>query len=118
MRMRARGDRRRRTRAVDLHGGASRLLHLTARRFRRPFPALLWTRLNNRYVLLSLLVTCWMCGIGFLDDYLKLRQKREGKKNEGLVERYKLAGQVTIGAFLGWYLWQFPLSTLAGASTT
>ena len=38
-----------------------------------------------------------MGGIGFLDDYLKLKQKREGKKNRGLVERYKLAGQVTIG---------------------
>ena len=81
-------------------------------------PTLLWTRLDTRYVLLALLVTAWRGVIGFLDDYLKLKQKREGKKNEGLVERYKLVGQVTIGVFLGWYLWQFPLSTLPGASTT
>jgi len=81
-------------------------------------PTLLWAKLNNRYVLLALLVTVWMGTIGFLDDWLKLKQKREGKKNEGLVERYKLVGQVSIGLLLGWYLWQHPLSTLPGASTT
>ncbi len=81
-------------------------------------PTLLWARLDNRYVILALFVTVWMGGIGFLDDYLKLKQKREGRKNEGLVERYKLIGQVTIGLFLGWYVWQYPLSTLPGASTT
>jgi phospho-N-acetylmuramoyl-pentapeptide-transferase len=81
-------------------------------------PTLLWMRLNNRYVVLALLVTAWMGAIGFLDDYLKLKQKREGRKNEGLVERYKLIGQVSAGLFLGWYLWQHPLSTLPGASTT
>ena len=81
-------------------------------------PTLLWVRLDNRYALCALLVMTWMGGIGFLDDYLKFRQKREGKKNEGLVERYKLAGQVTAGLALGVYVWQFPLSTLPGASTT
>lgn len=81
-------------------------------------PTLLWARLTNRYVWLALFVTAWMGGIGFLDDYLKLKQKREGKKNEGLVERYKLIGQLTLGTILGVYLWLFPLSTLPGASTT
>ena len=81
-------------------------------------PTLLWAKLDNRYILLALLVTAWMGVIGFLDDYLKLKQKREGRKNEGLVERYKLVGQISIGLFLGWYLWQHPLSTLPGASTT
>ena len=81
-------------------------------------PTLLWAKLNNRYVILALVVMAWMGAIGFLDDYLKLRQKREGRKNEGLVERYKLVGQVTIGLFLGWYLWQHPVSTLPGASFT
>jgi len=59
-------------------------------------PAILWTRLDNPYVLVALIVTIWMGGIGFLDDYLKLKQKREGRVVDGLVERYKLAGQVTI----------------------
>ncbi len=81
-------------------------------------PALLFARLDNRYVLLAMAVTVWMGAIGFLDDYLKLKQKREGKKNEGLVERYKLAGQVTCGLALGLYIWLSPLSGLPGASST
>ncbi len=81
-------------------------------------PTLLWTRLDNRYVLIALFVTVWMGGIGFLDDYLKVRQKREGKVNVGLVERYKLVGQISIGLLLGVVLWKFPLASLPGASTT
>ncbi|GAC1656391.1 MAG: phospho-N-acetylmuramoyl-pentapeptide-transferase [Gemmatimonadaceae bacterium] len=81
-------------------------------------PTVLWARPDNRYVWLAVLVTTWMGVIGFLDDFLKLRQKRLGRKNEGLVERYKLLGQVSIGLALGFYLWRFPLSTLPGASTT
>jgi len=80
---------------------------------------LLWARLTSHYTWLALAVTAWMGGIGFLDDVLKLKQKRAGQKNQGLVERYKLIGQLIIGVFLGWYLWKFPLSpNLPGASTT
>lgn len=80
---------------------------------------LLWARVFSHYVMLALLVTAGMGFIGFLDDYLKLEQRRLGQKNEGLVERYKLIGQVTIGLALGFYLWQFPLSpNLIAASTT
>jgi phospho-N-acetylmuramoyl-pentapeptide-transferase len=78
----------------------------------------LWMQLRSKYVWLALGVTVLMGAIGFLDDYLKLKQKREGKENRGLVERYKLAGQVTIGLALGIYLWQFPINSLPGASTT
>jgi phospho-N-acetylmuramoyl-pentapeptide-transferase len=81
-------------------------------------PVLLWARLDNRYVLLAMGVTLWMGAIGFLDDFLKLRQKRLGQKNEGLVERYKLAGQVTCGVIFALILWRYPLSELPGASTT
>ncbi|MEO7521030.1 MAG: phospho-N-acetylmuramoyl-pentapeptide-transferase [Gemmatimonas sp.] len=81
-------------------------------------PVLLWGRLDNRYLLLAMAVMVWMGAIGFLDDYLKLKQKREGRKNLGLVERYKLAGQITCGVALGLILWLYPLSTLPGASTT
>jgi phospho-N-acetylmuramoyl-pentapeptide-transferase len=81
-------------------------------------PTILWTRLDNRYVWIALLVTTWMGGIGFLDDYLKVKGRREGKKNEGLVERYKLAGQVTIGLIVGVILLNVPLSELPGASLT
>jgi phospho-N-acetylmuramoyl-pentapeptide-transferase len=80
---------------------------------------LLWARVFSHYVMLALAVTVWMGGIGLVDDLLKLKQKRLGLKNEGLVERYKLVGQVAIGLALGVYLWKFPLSpTLPGASTT
>lgn len=79
---------------------------------------LLWMQFRSVYVWLALAVTVLMGAIGFLDDYLKLKQKREGKENRGLVERYKLAGQISIGLALGYYLWQFPVNGLPGASTT
>jgi phospho-N-acetylmuramoyl-pentapeptide-transferase len=80
---------------------------------------LLWGRLTSRYIVIALLITAWMAGIGFLDDILKARQKRAGQKNQGLVERYKLTGQVVAGIGLGLYLWQLPLApNLPGASTT
>lgn len=81
-------------------------------------PTILWAKLNNRYVLIAMFVMLWMGFIGFTDDFLKLKQRQAGKKNTGLIEGYKLIGQVSIGLALGWYLWQYPLSTLPGASTT
>jgi phospho-N-acetylmuramoyl-pentapeptide-transferase len=81
----------------------------------------LWGRfsLSHPYLLIAILVTIWMGGIGFLDDTLKLRQKRRGERNQGLVEKYKLAGQIIVGVVMGWYVWQHPLSpNLPGASTT
>jgi phospho-N-acetylmuramoyl-pentapeptide-transferase len=79
---------------------------------------LLWARLDNRYVLIAMICMAWMGAIGFLDDYLKLKQKLAGRKNTGLVEKYKLIGQVTLGFAVGYYLWKYPLSSLPGASTT
>jgi phospho-N-acetylmuramoyl-pentapeptide-transferase len=81
----------------------------------------LWGRfsLSHPYLLIAIFITMWMGAIGFLDDYLKLQQKRRGLRNQGLVEKYKLAGQVTAGIALGLYLWRHPLSpNLPGASTT
>jgi len=81
-------------------------------------PTILWSKLNNRYVLIAMFVMLWMGFIGFFDDFLKLKQRQAGRKNTGLIEGYKLLGQVSIGIALGWYLWHYPLSTLPGASTT
>jgi len=81
-------------------------------------PTLLWMKLNNRYVLIGLAAMVWMGIIGFMDDYLKLKQKREGRENKGMVEVQKLLGQVILGFAIGYYIWKFPLSTLPGASTT
>ncbi|MDB4875910.1 MAG: Phospho-N-acetylmuramoyl-pentapeptide-transferase [Gemmatimonadetes bacterium] len=82
---------------------------------------LLWGRfsLSHPYLFIAILVTLWMGAIGFLDDFLKMQQKKRGEKNRGLVERYKLVGQLTAGLALGFYLWHVPLSpNLPGASTT
>jgi phospho-N-acetylmuramoyl-pentapeptide-transferase len=81
----------------------------------------LWGRfsLSRPYVWIAVFVTIWMSVIGFIDDTLKLKQKRLGLKNRGLIEGYKLTGQTIVGLALGWYLWHNPLSpNLPGASWT
>ena len=74
-------------------------------------PTVLWMRLDNRYVLIALFAMVWMGIIGFADDYLKLKQKREGRQNKGMVEAQKLLGQVILGFAIGYYIWKFPIST-------
>jgi phospho-N-acetylmuramoyl-pentapeptide-transferase len=81
----------------------------------------LWGRFSQTtpYLWIAIFATVWMAAIGILDDTLKIRQKRDGVKNSGLVERYKLMGQVTCGLAVGWYIIQNPLvSSLPGASTS
>jgi phospho-N-acetylmuramoyl-pentapeptide-transferase len=79
-------------------------------------PTLLWARLDNRFVLIAVLATAWMGAIGFVDDYLKVVQRRP----RGLVARYKLAGQVSFGLALGVLLLVVPWSgtVLPPSSTT
>ncbi len=67
-------------------------------------PALLWTDLNNVYVVLILVVTSFLGAVGFLDDYLKVVKKYK----KGLIARYKLIGQVFIGMVLGGTIYFFP----------
>ncbi|HMA43564.1 MAG TPA: phospho-N-acetylmuramoyl-pentapeptide-transferase [Gemmatimonadales bacterium] len=77
-------------------------------------PTLLWARLDTRYVLVAVAATLWMGAIGFLDDYLKIVRG----KSQGLVARWKLAGQVSFGLVLGIYLVLAPLAPQLGAPTT
>lgn len=65
---------------------------------------LLWNNLLNTYILLCLLTVLWLGGLGFLDDYLK-NFKNEKK---GLVAKYKLLGQITLGIILSVALYFFP----------
>ncbi len=58
--------------------------------------SLLWNNLTNPYVLIALLVTLWLGGLGFLDDYLKNVRHVE----QGLVEKYKIAGQLVLGILI------------------
>lgn len=60
-------------------------------------PALLWGDLKNAYVLIILFVTVALGVVGFLDDYLKVVKK----KRKGLIEEYKLAGQILVGIVVG-----------------
>lgn len=69
-------------------------------------PSLLWADLTNMFVILVLLTTAWMGAVGFLDDYLKVIKKYK----KGLIGRYKLMGQIAIGAILGITIYFFPES--------
>jgi phospho-N-acetylmuramoyl-pentapeptide-transferase len=67
-------------------------------------PALLWADVKNPYVLLILYVTASLGAVGFLDDYLKVVKK----KPKGLIEEYKLIGQITVGLIIGSLIYFFP----------
>ena len=77
-------------------------------------PTLLWARLDSRYVAVALVATLWMGAIGLLDDFLKIVQGRP----QGLVARWKLAGQVSFGVALGLFLLAWPLAPNLRAAST
>jgi phospho-N-acetylmuramoyl-pentapeptide-transferase len=60
-------------------------------------PTLLLAKLDNIYVILLIITTCWLGLIGFLDDYIKVFRKNK----EGLAGRFKIVGQVVIGLVVG-----------------
>ncbi len=60
-------------------------------------PTVLWAQVRNAYVWTLVVVTLWLGGVGFLDDYLKVVRKLR----KGLIARYKLIGQIAIGLALG-----------------
>jgi len=75
---------------------------------------LLWARLDSRYVVVAIVATLWMGAIGLLDDFLKIVRG----KSQGLVARWKLAGQISFGLALGLGLLLWPLATNLGAAST
>jgi len=60
-------------------------------------PTLLFANVNNVYIILLLITTVWLGGIGFLDDYIKVFRKNK----EGLAGRFKIVGQIGIGIIVG-----------------
>ena len=62
--------------------------------------------LNEKNTIICILSTFVMFCLGALDDY----QKIKGKK-EGLLARYRLAGQFFVGSLLGYYLLPWDLYT-------
>jgi phospho-N-acetylmuramoyl-pentapeptide-transferase len=67
-------------------------------------PTLLWANLTNKYILICLFATCWLGGMGFIDDYLRIVKR----KPTGMVGRYKVAGQTLLGLIIGTLLLAFP----------
>ena len=67
-------------------------------------PVLLFGRLDNIYVILMLITTVWLGGVGFLDDYIKVFKKNK----EGLRGKFKIAGQVVLGILVGAVMYFHP----------
>ncbi len=67
-------------------------------------PCLLWGNLHSRPMWLAMLTTAWLGALGFLDDYLRVVKGMP----KGLLGRYKLAGQVTLGGLIGTLLLVWP----------
>jgi phospho-N-acetylmuramoyl-pentapeptide-transferase len=77
-------------------------------------PTLLFARILEQFVWIVLLATIWLSLIGIFDDYLKIIKKVP----KGLVGRYKLAGQITLGILIGSIIYFSPAVEWARSSTT
>jgi len=58
-------------------------------------PTILWAKLDNLFIITILISTIWMGIIGYIDDYLKIKNYKKG-----LIARYKLLGQFILGIFI------------------
>ncbi|MCH2233657.1 MAG: phospho-N-acetylmuramoyl-pentapeptide-transferase [Crocinitomicaceae bacterium] len=67
-------------------------------------PTLLFAKLENIYVIIMLVATVMLGLIGFIDDYIKVFKKNK----EGLAGRFKVAGQLLVGIFVGSMLYFHP----------
>ncbi len=73
-------------------------------------PTLLFANLDKVYIRLMVLCTVWLGVIGFLDDYFKIRARKEAqekgeaykkKNSDGLAGISKVIGQVGLGIIIG-----------------
>jgi phospho-N-acetylmuramoyl-pentapeptide-transferase len=60
-------------------------------------PTLLFAKLDNIYTIILIFSTLWMGAIGFVDDYIKVFKKNK----QGLKAKFKILGQVILGAVIG-----------------
>lgn len=67
-------------------------------------PVLLLAKVDNIYIIILLITTLWMGGIGFLDDYIKVFKKDK----EGLKGKFKVIGQVVLGIVVGAMFYYHP----------
>lgn len=71
-------------------------------------PVVLFTKLDNIYVILLIVTTLWMGTIGFVDDYIKIFKKDKA----GLKGIFKVIGQVGLGIIVGSVLYLHPGVTI------
>jgi len=71
---------------------------------------LLWADIKNSFVLMAIMVTAWLGGIGFLDDYKK-NVSPSGSSRRGLNKRTKLLSQIVAGFIVGLFLYMNPDTT-------
>ncbi len=71
-------------------------------------PVLLFSRLDNIYIILLIVTTIWMGIIGFIDDYIKVFKKNK----QGLKGRFKIMGQAVLGLMVGATLYLHPQVTM------
>lgn len=67
-------------------------------------PVILWADISSTFIILILIATLWLFGVGLLDDYLKVVKKYR----KGLIERYKLILQFIIGLVVGLAVYYLP----------
>src|SRR6056297_2515730 len=60
-------------------------------------PTLLFARLDNIYVIIMIITTVFLGLIGFIDDYIKVFRKNK----KGLAGKFKIFGQLAVGAVVG-----------------
>lgn len=77
-------------------------------------PVILFTRLENIYIILLIVTTVWMGIIGFIDDYIKIFRKNK----KGLKGRFKVLGQVVLGIMVGATLFFHPEVTMRERNQT
>ncbi|HIJ74542.1 MAG TPA: phospho-N-acetylmuramoyl-pentapeptide-transferase [Candidatus Hydrogenedentes bacterium] len=66
----------------------------------------LWSDPFNRLLAVATAVLCALALVGFIDDYIGLRRKR----NRGLSAKAKFTGQILVGSVLGAYLYFTPVT--------
>ena len=71
-------------------------------------PVLLLAKLDNIYILLLISTILWIGFIGWLDDYIKIFKKNK----KGLKGKFKIFGQILLGAFVGTILFFHPQVTV------
>jgi phospho-N-acetylmuramoyl-pentapeptide-transferase len=76
-------------------------------------PVILFSKVNNIYIILLLFTTLWLGLIGFLDDYIKVFKKNKN----GLKGKFKIIGQTLLGLIVGLTLYFHPDVTIKDQSS-